>query len=185
MKYRSSWKNKVSHVEELVSSPTALQRAASRVIKNYAYTPSSNLDLKKKLISTSAEASTSFTSEQLFRFQADLGLSNRQTKLLAQKLGVATGWRKAVEHGFKERLTKNSDEYFKELKINYLRFDKNTKMNEHFEQSTNVCTVLCKFVDLVSKVFTAKTVNLCLLKLELTVGLAFSKYACQFLTWII
>ena len=181
MKYRSSWKNKVSHVEELVSSPTALQRVVSRVIKNYADTPSSNLDLKKKLISTSAEASTSFTSEQLFRFQADLGLSNTQTKLL----GVTTGWRKTVEHGFKERLTKNSYEYFKELKINYWRFDKNTKMNEHFEQSTNVCTVLCKFVDLVSKVFTAKTVNLCLLKLELTVRLAFSKYACQFLTWII
>ena len=41
------------------------------------------------------------------------------------------------------------DEYFKELKINYLRVDKDTKVIEHFEQSTVVYTDLCKFVDLV------------------------------------
>ena len=43
-------------------------------------------------------------------------------KLLGQDLRVATGGRNAVEHGFKESITKNShtvDEYFKELKENY------------------------------------------------------------------
>ena len=112
----------------------------------------SALGPKKKLIHTSAEASTGFSSEQLFRFQTDLGFSNRQTRLLAQDLKVATGSRKAMEHGFKESLTKNShtvDEHFKGLKINYLRVDKDTKVRKHFEQSTIVCTDLCKFADLV------------------------------------
>ena len=93
---------------------------ASCVFKNHADTPLSTVGPKKKLIHTSAEASTSFTSEPLSGFQADLDLSNRQTRLLAQDLRVATGSRKAVEHGFKESLTKNSytvDEYFKELKV--------------------------------------------------------------------
>ena len=151
-KCRSSRRNKVSYVQELLSSPTTLQRVASRVIENHADTPLSTLGPKWKLIRTSAEASTSFTSEQLFGFQSDLGLSNRQTRLLAQDLRVAAGSGKAVEHGFKESLTKNShtvDEYFKELKINYLRVDKDTKVSEHFEQSTILCTDLCKSVDLV------------------------------------
>ena len=118
---------------------------ASRVIKNLADTPLLTLGPKKKLICASAEASASFTSEQPFGLQADLGLSNEQTRLLAQNLRVATGSRKAVEHGSRESLTKNShtvDEYFKELKINYLRVDKDTMMSEHFEQSTIVCTDL-------------------------------------------
>ena len=151
-KCQSSQREKASHVEELVSSATTLQRLASRVIKNHADTPLSALSPKKKLIHTSAEASTGFSSEQLFGFQADLGFSNRQTRLLAQDLKVATGSRKAVEHGFKESLTKNShtvDEYFKGLKINYLRVDKDTKVRKHFEQSTIVCTDLCKFANLV------------------------------------
>ena len=56
-------------VEELVSIPTTLQRVASYVIKNYAHTPLSTLGPLKKLIHTSAEASTSFTSEELFDFK--------------------------------------------------------------------------------------------------------------------
>ena len=118
---------------------------ASRVIKNLADTPLLTLGPKKKLICASAEASTSFTSEQPFGLQADLGLSNEQTRLLAQNLRVATGLRKAVEHGFRESLTKNShtvNEYFKELNIYYLRVDEDTMMSEHFEQSTIVCTDL-------------------------------------------
>ena len=77
-KCRSSRWNKVSHAEELVSSPTAFQRVASRVTKNHADKNHAltTLGPKKKLIRTSAEASTNFTSEQLFGFQADLGLSN-------------------------------------------------------------------------------------------------------------
>ena len=53
-------------------------------------------------------------------------MSNRQTRLLAQDLRVAAGSRKAVGHGFKESFTKNShtvDEYFKELKVKYLRVE--------------------------------------------------------------
>ena len=131
-KCRSSWQNKVSHVEELVSSPTALQRMTSCVIKNHANTPLWTLGSKKKLIRTLAKASTSFTSKQLFGFQANLGLSNRQTRLLLQDLRVATGSRKAVERGFKESLTTNSHtvvKYLKELKINYLGVDKDTKVS--------------------------------------------------------
>ena len=80
---------------------------------------------------------------------------------------MATDSRKTVEHGFKESLTKNShtvNEYFKELKIDYLRFDKDMKVSEHFEQCTVVCTDLCKSVGLVLKRDHWKTVNLCLLK---------------------
>ena len=79
-------------------------------------------------------------------------MSNRQTRLLAQDLRAATCSRKAVEHGFIESIAKNShtvDKYFKELKINYLRVDKDTKVSKHLEQSTIVCIDLCKFVDLV------------------------------------
>ena len=63
---------------------------------------------------------------------------------------MATDSRKLLKRGFKECLTKNShtvDEYFKELKINYLRVGKDTKLSEHFEQSNIVSTDLCKFVD--------------------------------------
>ena len=91
MKCQSSPWNKVSHIEEVVSSSATFQRVAPRVIKNYADTPLPTLGLKKKLTHSSAEASTSFTSEQLFGFQADSGLSNRQTSLLAWDLRVATG----------------------------------------------------------------------------------------------
>ena len=81
-----------------------------------------------------------------------MGLSNTQAKVLAQDLRVATGSRKAVERGFKESLIKHShslDEYFKMLKISYLKVDKDTKVSENFEQCTVVCNDLPKFVDLV------------------------------------
>ena len=87
-----------------------------RVIKNHVDTNFSTFDPKKKLICKSAEASASFTREQLFTFEADLGLSNRQTNFFAQDLRVVTGLRKAVENGFKQTLSKNThtvDEYFK------------------------------------------------------------------------
>ena len=93
---------KVSCVEDLVNSPTTLQRVASRVIKNHADTSLSTLDQKKKLIRISAEASTSFTIERLFGFQAHFNLSDRKTTVLAGDLIVETGWKEAVEHGFKE-----------------------------------------------------------------------------------
>ena len=48
------------------------------VITNHANIPLSSLGPEKKLICTSAETITRFTGEQLFRFQADLGLINRQ-----------------------------------------------------------------------------------------------------------
>ena len=180
--------NKVSHVEELVSSPTILERLASCVIKNHTDTPLSTLGPKKKSIRTSAEASTSFTSEQLFGFQVDLGLSNRQTRLLAQDLRMTTGSRKAVEHGFKEILTKNShtvDEYFKELKTNYLKVDKDMKVTEHFEQSTIVCTDICKFVDLVLQKKSLENNKSLLVKLGIDTGCGFLKICLQFLIWII
>ena len=83
---------------------------------NHVVTTLSTLDPKKKLICRSAEANSSFTREQLFGFEADLGLSNRETNFFAQDLRVVTGLRKTVEHGFKQILSKNShtvDEYFK------------------------------------------------------------------------
>ena len=73
----------VSQIEGLMCSPTTLQRVASRVIINHADTILSTLDLKKKLIRTSTEATTSFTSGDLFGFQTGLGLSNRQARLFA------------------------------------------------------------------------------------------------------
>ena len=58
-KYWSSWRYKVSPGNDLVNSRTTLQIVASCVIKNHAGTPfSSTLGPKKKLIRTSAEAST-------------------------------------------------------------------------------------------------------------------------------
>ena len=63
--------------------PTTLQRVASHVFNNHADTTLSTLGLKKKLIRTSTEASTSFTSGHLFGLQTGLGLSNGETRLLA------------------------------------------------------------------------------------------------------
>ena len=88
--------------------------------------------------------------------------SNWQTRLLAQDLGVPTGSRKAMEHVFNESHTKNSqtvDNFFKDLKINFLRAGRDTKLTNHFEQSTVVCTDLCKFVDLILQRDHWKTVN--------------------------
>ena len=92
------------------------RRVISRVITNHVDTTLSTLDQKKKLICRSVNANTSFTNEQLFGFQADLGLSDRQMILIAQDLRVVTDLRKAVEHGFKQSLSKNShtvDDYFR------------------------------------------------------------------------
>ena len=113
-KCRSSRQSKVSHF--VVSSPKTLQKVAFHVIKSHDDTPLSTLGLKKKLICTSAEVITSFTSEQLFRNQADLGLVNGKTRVLAQHLKVAAGSRKAVQHGFKESLTRNSHTIFQRVK---------------------------------------------------------------------
>ena len=84
---------------------------------------------------------------------------------------MATGSRKAVEHGFKESHTKNShtvDEYFKKLKIYYLRVDKDTKVSEYFARYTVVCTDLCKFIYHIlqkrSREIPVIPVNTCLLK---------------------
>ena len=58
-KYWSSWRYKVSPGNDLVNSRNTLQIVASCVIKNHADTPFfSTLGPKKKLIRTSAEAST-------------------------------------------------------------------------------------------------------------------------------
>ena len=150
---RYSRRNKVSNVEELVSSPTTLQRVASRVIKNQDGTPLSTLGPNRKLINESAGSShPSFSGEQLFGIQTDLGLSNKKTRVLAQDLRLATDSRKAVESGFKESIVKHShslDDYFKMVKISYTRIDKDTKVTEHFEQCTVVCNDLPKFIDLV------------------------------------
>lgn len=76
----------------------------------------STLDPQNKSICRSAEANTSFTRQQFLGFEADLCLSNRQTKFFGLDLRVVTGLRKAGEHGFKQILSKNShtvDEYFK------------------------------------------------------------------------
>ena len=99
--------------------PTPQQGKFHILIRDYLLdesfndTPLSTLGPNNKLIRTSTEASTNFTSRHLLGFQADLGFwqmkfSNWQTRLLAQDLGVATGSRKAMEHGFNESHTKNS-----------------------------------------------------------------------------
>ena len=99
---------------------------------------------------------------------------------------MSTGFRKEVECGVKESLTKNShtvDENFKELKIYYLRFDKGAKVSEHFEQSTVVFADFCRFVDVVLQKRSLENNNFLLVELEVDGGIASSKYACQFLTW--
>ena len=91
---------------------------------------------------------------------------------------MASGSRKAVEHGFKESLTKNSYtvyEYFKELKINYLQVNKNTKVNKPFEQSTIVCADRCKFVDLVLLKRSLENSKSLLVKVEIDSGGGFLK----------
>ena len=101
---------------------------SSRLINENDDTHLSTLGPKKKLIRDSTENSPAFTSTQLFGIQTDL--SNKQTKVLAQDLRVATGSRKGVESGFIESLVEHShrlDEYFKEVKISYVKVDKVTK----------------------------------------------------------
>ena len=77
------------------------------------------------------------------------------------------------------------DEYFKELKVNYLRVDKDTKLSEHFEQSTVDCTNLCKFVDFVLQKRSLENSKSLLVKVGIDGGVASSNYASQFLTWTI
>ena len=164
----------VSLVQELVRSPATLQTVFSCVIKNHADTPLSTSSRKKKLIHTSAETSTSFTYGQLFRFQADLGLSTRQTRVHAHDFRVATGLRKAVGDKFRQGLTKNShytDDCFKELKTNYLKFDKGTKVGEHFKQSNIVCS---KFVDLALRMRLQQNCESLLSKVGIDDGVALS-----------
>ena len=73
----------------------------------------------------------------IFDIQQDLNLSNTQTRVLAQDLRIASGSRKAVESGFKEKLTSHSlDDYFEESKIKYVQINKETKVSEYFEQNT-------------------------------------------------
>ena len=130
------------------------------------------------MIGESTASKESFTGEQLFGLQQDLGLSNTQTRVLAQDLRLATGSRKAVEPEFKESLTKHShclDEYFEEMKISYVRVDKDTKVRENFEQSTVVCNDLPKFVDLVLRKRSLENSEFLLVKVGIDGGGGFLK----------
>lgn len=87
---------------------------------------------------------------------------------------MATGSRKAVGDKFKQRLTKNShtvDDCFKELRINYLRVDKHTKVSEHFKQSNIVCS---KFVNLALQKRLLQNCESLLIKVGVDDGVALS-----------
>ena len=89
-----------------------------------------------------------FTAEHLYDIQQDLDLSNTQTRVLAHDLRIASGSRKVVESGFKEKLTSHSmDDYFEENKIKYIQINKETKVSENIEQNTVICTGLPNLID--------------------------------------
>ena len=144
----------MSNVVNLVNSPTTLQRIASRVITEENGTPLYTLGPNKRAIikSPTTESNPIFPGKQLFGIQANLGLSNKQTRVLVQDIRLSVGSRKAVEKGFKECLVQNShifDDYFKLVKISYIKIDKDTLISENFEQYTVVCNDLPKLIDLI------------------------------------
>ena len=179
-KCRYSRRDKVSHVEKLVSTPTTLQRVASRIVKRHSDTPLATLGPnKRRIIETPRKHEPIFNSEQVLGMQTDLGLSNTQTRILAQDLRMATGSRKAIERGFSKEVTENShklDEYFEEIKINYTRVDKQTKVSENFEQVTVVCKDLSKLVDLVVEERSLQDAKSLLVKIGMDGGGGFLKF---------
>ena len=64
--------------------------------------------------------------------------------------------------------------------MNYLRVDKDTKVSEHSEQSTVVCIDLGKFVVFILQKRSVRNSKSLLVKWELMVWVASSKYASQF-----
>ena len=176
---KNSRRSKVYNIEALVQSPTTLQRVASRVIKDAAGTPLATLGPNEKKCEKATVRKEIFTSEHLFGMQQDLNLSNKQTIVLAQDLRLATGSKTAVEKGFQENIVIHShvlDDLFEELKISYLRLDKDTKVRENFEQATVVCNDIPRLVDLVLEKRSLENCHSPLIKISIDGGGGFLKF---------
>ena len=129
-----------------ISSPTTLQRAASRDrdIAEVLVTPFRRLKkvVKKELFST----------VDCSGLQQDLGLSNSQTKFLLRDIRLATGSRFIIEkNSFVTIQEKNHqlDNFFELRKLVYRREDKDTKIVKHIEFPTTVCSNLPALIDII------------------------------------
>lgn len=176
---KNSRRSKVYNIEGLVQSPTTLQRIASRVVKDSDSTPLATLGPNVKKCETVTARKEIFASKHLFGIQQDLNLSNKQTIALAQDLRLVTGSRTAVEKGFQEKIVIHShvlDELFEEVKLSYVRVDKDTKVRENFEQATVVCNDISRLVDLVMKKRSLENCNSLLIKIGIDGGGGFLKF---------
>ena len=178
-KCRYSRRDKVRQVEEILESPTTLQRVTARVLKRQSDTPLATLGPNKKKVCESSIAKPQFESDQLLGIQTDLGLSNSQTRILAQDIRLVTGSRKSIQTGFSKEVTKNShrlDEYFQQIKIRYEKVNKETKVTEEFEQVTIVCSDLPNLVDVILKERSLEDCKSLLVKIGLDGGGGFLKF---------
>lgn len=141
--------SKRSKVDKLIqiSSPSSLQRAASRDQKNLQVT--SLLGRTKKVEEVKK---TLFSSADCSGIQQDLGISNSQTKTLLRDIRLATGSRNIIEKdAFIKIQEKNRqlDPFFKIEKLMYQIEEKDTKTLKHLEVPTIICRDLPRLVDII------------------------------------
>ena len=129
-----------------ISSPSTLQRAASRDQQNYFITllgrPKQIEEVKKIL----------FPSPDWAGIQQDLGISNSQTKILLCDIRLASGSHSIIEkNAFVKTQEKNQqlDSFFKLNKLVYRVNEKETNISKNMEFPTIVCSDLPGLIDMV------------------------------------
>ena len=140
--------SKRAKVDKLIqiSSPSTLQRAASRDQQNYSVTPlgrPKKIEEVKKILFSSADCAG---------IQQDLGISNSQTKILLRDIRLASGSRNIIEkNAFVKIQEKNRqlDSFFKLNKLVYRVEEKETKITKNMEFPTIVCSDLPGLIDMV------------------------------------
>ena len=143
---------KIDNIEELVKSPSSLERLALRTIYKSSDTVLSTLGNKGKQVGQTIPRKVLFNKEDMIGIQQDLQLSNKQVKVLAQDLRICTDSRKSVESNLREKLHEANhqlDEFFEVRQLVYRREDKEKKIEENFHQTTIVCSNLSGLIGVI------------------------------------
>ena len=158
---KSSRRAKIDNMEEMVKSPISLERLASRTIKKSLDSTLSTLGSKKMRVENT-ECNTKrvlFSKEDVIGMQQDLQLSNKGTKILSRDIRIVFGSRKSVESDIRKKLHDvyhQLDEFFELRQLVYRFEDKDSKLIEHHEQPTAVCTDL---PGLISKIIETRQIE--------------------------
>ena len=176
---KSSRRAKVENIEKMVKSPISLERLASCSIKKPSDSTLSTLGSKKMRVENT-DSNTKrvlFSKEDVIGMQQDLQLSNKGTKILSRDIRIVTGSRKSVESDIRKKLHDlyhQLDEFFELRQLVYWFEDKGSKLIEHHEQPTVVCTDL---PGLISKIIETRQIeeNKSLIKISIDGGGGFLK----------